>query len=470
MSQRQGGWRSARHVAPLPQTPRAIAAQTHQPRAAGPAIAARIRRVAASVADQRWSVSFVAILAYTASAVTYRVPLVAPAVVGALLGLVLEKERIVFPTFMALFFMFVAWASLSYSGSFAPEWTSDEIVVLLKLSVIAFAIANVIRNGWRARIFVIFFLACFGAFPVRGTLLNYFVIGYTRFGRALWNFIYANSNDLAALTFFPLSMCVALALTEKKGWVRYAALAGCGVLPLMILLTQSRAALIGLVVSILLFFILHSHGKRLRTLLTALALSVLTLPFVPSSAWQRFAGLSQVTSSTTIQYADPEGSAEARSLVWRVARTIIADHPITGIGLGAYSVAHNRYSAGMPISNSAKGFRDTHSTYLNIAAEMGLVGLGIFIAMILVALIEAEVTRRRAKHIPRSQWILALQLGLIAFLVAGIFGSFSKLAFLYVQLAFLWATTNLTRQELAASAAPVAGAVGSVRRQRGGWR
>lgn len=397
--------------------------------------------------------SFAAILLYIAGAVTYRVPLVGPAIVAALLGLVLEKARVVFPPFMALFFAFIIWNAVGLSTSVAPQVSSDQIIVLLKVSCIAFAMSNVLRSGWRVRTFVIFFLVCFAMYPARGTLLNYFVFGYTWFGRALWNYIYSNSNDLAALTFFPLSMCVALLLTEKKGWVRYSALAGVGALPLIILLTQSRAALIAMVVCLILFFAFHSNGKRVRTLLTAAALSVVVLPFVPDSAWERFKGIGQLTSVETIRYADPEGSAEARSLIWGVASQIIEDNPITGIGLGAYGYAHERYAAGMSLPSSAKGIRDTHSTYLNVAAESGLVGLALFLAMIAIALGDAEITRRRAKQFPIAQWLLALELGLVAFLVAGIFGSYSKLALLYIQLVFLWVVTNLAKQELATAAA-----------------
>ena len=427
-----------------------------------------MQRLAAGIVEARWSISFVAVLVYVASAVTYQLPLVGPAVVAAVIGLVMEKERLTIPPFMLFFAGFIAWGAVGYTGSWLPSETSKQMGDLLKIALIVFAMTNVVRTAWRARIFAIFFLGCFGLYPVRGTLFNYFITGYTRFGRALWNFIYENSNDLAALTFLPLSLCVALALTEKKGWIRTAALVGCGVLPLMILLTQSRGALIALVVAIILFFILHSNGKRARTLLTAAALAVLTLPFVPESAWQRFGGLADVSEGNFAE-ADPEGSAEARYIIWGIAKNIAVDYPITGVGLGAYPMAHARYAEPMTITRAAKGPRDTHSTYLNIAAELGFVGLVLFLAMIATVFIEAEVIRRRAKHIPRSQQILALQLGLVAFLLAGLFGSFSRLSFLYVQLAFLWITTNLTKTELAAfSAQSRSGPSGP--RLRGGYR
>ena len=34
---------------------------------------------------------------------------------------------------------------------------------------------------------MIAFLGCFAAYPARGTLVNYFIVRYTMFGRALWN-------------------------------------------------------------------------------------------------------------------------------------------------------------------------------------------------------------------------------------------------------------------------------------------
>jgi O-antigen ligase len=220
----------------------------------------------------------------------------------------------------------------------------------------------------------------------------------------------------------------------------------------MILLTQSRGALIGLVFALVLFFLMHSSGKRVRTLLSALALGVLVLPLVPDSAWERFSGLKFLTSTETVAEADPEGSAEARYHIWRVARTLISEHPATGVGLGAYNTAHSQYAPRLNVPPAALGNKDTHSTYLNVAAETGLFGALIFLAMIAVVMVDADVTRRRARRTYRAQQLLALELGLLAFMLAGIFGSFAKLSSLYVQLTFIWVTARLTKHELATGA------------------
>lgn len=410
----------------------------------------RLARAAAAIPTS-WSISFIAVLAYIYSAVTYGLPLVGPAVVIALIGLFFERFRPVFPAFLILLTIWVSWSAVGISSSYQTDETVKQVIVMLKVFLIAFAIVNVVNNAWRVRMFAIFFLGCFAAYPARGVLVNYFITRYTMFGRALWNFMYGNSNDLAGLCFFPLSLCLALIVSEKKGWVKLAAFTGTGVLTLIILLTQSRGALIALVATGLIFFVTQSRGKRLKTLLITATVGVVILPLVPSSAWQRFSGLAWLTSEDTIQYADPEGSAEARYNIWRVARTIIKENPATGIGLGAYQRAHATYTGRILVPPAARGFRDTHSTYLNVAAETGIPGLIVFLAMILVVVVGAELTRRRAPLSVRARQLFVLELGLLAFMLHGIFGSLAKLSFLYIQLAFIWALTEVTRGELAAA-------------------
>jgi O-antigen ligase len=461
MNQRQSGWRSARHVAPPPQAPSADT--TPHPRVGvRGSIAPSARRglrhrvgalgAAAATPAGRWSIAFIGVLGYVYAAVTYGLPIVLPSIVIAVLGLAFERNRIVVPMFLIIFVMFIAWAAAGYSTSYDQAFTYDQIVVLSKVLLIVFVIVNVTRDTWRVRMFMIFFLGCFAAYPARGTMVNYFIAGYTMFGRALWNFIYGNSNDLAALTFFPLSLTLGLALTEPKGWIKKLAFVGVGVLPLMILLTQSRGALIALVLAGLMFFMAHAHGKRLRSLLTTAALAVVVLPFVPKSAWDRFSGMKALTSTTTVAEADPEGSAEARYNIWRVARTIIAENPVAGIGLGSYPRAHATYAPRIGVPVAALGFRDTHSTYLNVAAETGLPGLFLFLLMIGSVAVSCERVRRRAKGTKWSEQLLALELGLLAFMLAGVFGSFSKLSFLYIQLAVMWAMADVANRELLAVA------------------
>ena len=117
----------------------------------------------------------------------------------------------------------------------------------------------------------------------------------------------------------------------------------------------------------------------------------------------------------------------------------IANLVLRAVGLGAYAHANRDY-------NPALGGYDTHNTYLNIAAETGLPGLLLFLGMMISLLREALAARRQADRLAptlgRGELPRWLVLGLIAFLIAAVFGSFAKLAFVYVYLTLLWSASR----------------------------
>src|SRR5438034_586416 len=104
---------------------------------------------------------------------------------------------------------------------------------------------------YAAFLLYIFVLGCFALYPLRGAMFNYYIYHEALFGRAYWNYIYNNPNDLAAVTMLQLSLVAGLLVTEPRGWVRTAAQVGAGLLPMLILMTQSRAGFIALCVFVL---------------------------------------------------------------------------------------------------------------------------------------------------------------------------------------------------------------------------
>src|SRR6202008_71981 len=94
-----------------------------------------------------------------------------------------------------------------------------------------------------------------------------------------------------------------------------------------------------------------------------------------ASFWQRMGGLAKATNVETSGQMDPEGSARERFAVMQTALRILGDHPVLGVGLGAYQRVNAEYSPSI-------GRKDTHKTYLNVATETGIPGLLIFLAAI----------------------------------------------------------------------------------------
>lgn len=389
----------------------------------------------------QWSILLAGFLAYVAVIVTYKLPIGDVMMGIAVLGLIVQRNHLRVPPFIVLFALFVMWSALGLLHTEYPLVVWDHVGNDVKVLLVALVAANALRTRAQIRLFAVCFLGCFALFPVRGAMFNYFIAHYTLFGRAIWNYIYQNPNDFAALTLLQFSMAVGLAITEPRGWVRWAARAGVVVLPLVVLLTQSRGAFIALTAMITVMIAMQ-RGRRVRVIASIFIVGTLVATVIPSSAWERFRALSHATSTATLAEVDSEGSASNRYAVWTVAFRIIANNPILGVGLGGYGYAHSAYTlSSTELAGGARGYRDTHSTYLNLAAEVGIPGLLLFLAMIGITLHHAEGVRRAyASDRPKATTqLLYLELGLFAFLVAGVFGSFAKLSFLYLHIALIWA-------------------------------
>ena len=388
-----------------------------------------------------WTFVYAAFLCYVFAVTTFRLPIGEASMIAGLLGLVLQQERIRLPALLAWSAVFLGWCLLGYFRSPFPAEVWANVILLGKLCLIMLVAANALRSPAQLRFFMIFFLACYALFPVRGAFVNYFS-NYTLFGRALWNYTYDNPNDLAALSLLVLSVAASLLATERTPWIRWCAIAGLAILPLLILMTQSRGGFVALCVFTAVALFTQHHRRRLQTLAIVALLGLGVAAAAPSGVWTRVKGLAQITEN--LDNVDPEGSAKSRYQIWQVATTIIHDYPLTGVGWGAYALAHANYAAVSDVDPSARGARDTHSTYLNVLAETGYLGLLLFLGLLWSVVRRAERARRWCRPVlPRlAMQLMYLELGLLAFLVAGVFGSFAKLSFLYLHLVLLWAATQ----------------------------
>jgi O-antigen ligase len=431
--------------------------------------AAHARRLGARAADTsaarntakvRWTIVFVAFLGYVFAITTYRLPIGNLAMLAGLAGLGFQRDRFRFPQLLIWFGAFLLWCAIGYVRTPYPTPVWDKLIDLLKLWAVILVAVNALRSRAHVRFFSVFFLGCFALFPLRGAFFNYFFYRSTLFGRAIWNYVYSNPNDLAALAILQLAMVAALLSLERPGWVKRAAQVGVVLLPLLVLMTQSRGGFIALALFSICCIVgqwgqlrrVLDPARRLRLVLTLLAVLIAVAFFAPNGVWARVAGLQHLTTTDQLEQVDQEGSARQRFEIWRVANKIIRENPLTGIGVGAYPQAHAVYARGEEFDPVAAGARDTHSTYLNVLAETGIPGAIAFFGVMVSVAFSAERTRRQCKRrTPRLALpLFFLEFGLIAFLVAAVFDSFVSSSFLYIHLGLLWATAEVTQHELSA--------------------
>jgi putative inorganic carbon (hco3(-)) transporter len=376
--------------------------------------------------EVQWTLGYVGLLAYIFAIVTYRIPIATPAILLSLLGVVMARARVRMPAFLVVFGAFILWGFVSYTQSEYPAESWQRLVLLSKLWLIAFATVNVLRTPAQVRFFLVFFLVCFATHPARGAIFNYFY-GYNVAGRALWNNIFGNPNDLAALTLFPLSIAVAL-LKDPSMWIRRGAMVSVVVLVILVLMTQSRGAFLALALMALFFWRTQRH--KVKALGGVVIVGLMAAFIAPSGVWDR-------VSALTSEGTEADSSSRQRWLIWEVAGQISEQNPVFGVGPGAYPQAHYAFTSQIPGYEFASGRRDAHSTYITLRAELGWPGLALFALMLAIPLLQAWRAGRRAGSSIHKGQVLAVAVALMGFLAAGVFGSFSQLSFLYLQLALL---------------------------------
>lgn len=399
--------------------------------------------------DVKWTVPFVGFLGYLFAITTYRLPIGNPSAIIGLIGLLMQREKLRVPGLLKGLGVFLLWCILGYAFSEYGQVVKDRLELAIKVWLVALVAVNALRTRPQIRFAIFFWLACFALYPVRGALFNYYIYGESMVGRAAWNFIFSNPNDLAAYAVLQLSLALGFLALERKGPSRLATICGLAVVPFLILLTKSRGGFLGLAVFVLVALV--AQRKRGRGLVIFAVISALVVGLAPDDALGRVRGLKGAESGN-LKEVDPEGSAYQRYEIWKVARTIIRENPVLGVGLGAYPQKHRMVAARPVFDPTARGFRDTHSTYLNVAAETGLVGAVVFFLSYLLALIQIDRVRRRAKTMmpATSQQLFIYLAGTLGFFVCAVFGSMAHVSFLIIHVSIMWAIAELLREEMAA--------------------
>lgn len=401
------------------------------------ASAARTARPAR--APKLLSPALVVFMLYTAAILTYRLPIGAPAIAAALCFTFFQSGKVRVPPPLVVLLLLSLWLLICSMGS--PYSTVSMYYLSngwLKLLVIFFVALNVLRTRAQARLFMVFLLGVFLAFPVRGAIFNWFY-GYAPGGRALWNGEFANPNGLGAMCVLMIGIAGGLVVTEsRKSPVWLLSLGAILVLPLLIVMTASRGSFIGLAVFVLL--VLFGTKQKLRALSAVSIVLLVALLFAPQKALERLGGIKKLNSSD-LKQADAEGSASERYALWTVGAHIIKDHPVFGVGHAAAPYAVKDYWPQI-------GYKDLHSVYLTVLAESGPVGLLLYLTCIGLVIRKTRRVRKLVKPIePRTEWQLrCLEIGLVSFLITAIWGAQPFLILFFLQLGMMWSVADVTER------------------------
>ena len=190
--------------------------------------------------------------------------------------------------------------------------------------------------------------------------------------------MFMNPNDLALNMVAILPIAVMLVMLRSSSPAsRLVAALGAFLMVGATIASQSRAGFMGLGAMLLLLTVQIGRKKPMVMAAAALAL-VLALPMVPNSYWARM-------SSITDASADDTGSRAARKILLAEAFETFLTHPMTGVGAGLFQAYNPK--------GRTEAWRETHNVLLQVAAELGIAGLGVFLFLLYRAAVAGRQTR-----------------------------------------------------------------------------
>ncbi|MFZ1626287.1 MAG: O-antigen ligase family protein [Candidatus Moraniibacteriota bacterium] len=197
-----------------------------------------------------------------------------------------------------------------------------------------------------------------------------------------------------AAFFFGMSGFLALGLARKERKSVYVFAAA--MLFLADILSFSRGGYVGLIAGSLAYIFFTQPNllaKHTRPFIGWTLLIVLILGTIGQSVFSRFA--------TSFSFEDT--SSTERLILWQEALSASTEHPLIGVGIGNYlSSARPLYQAGTPFY--------AHNVYLDIAVELGLIGLLSFLLIFYIAFNQSFRTRRSNPFAPAIASALVLYL------------------------------------------------------------
>jgi len=234
---------------------------------------------------------------------------------------------------------------------------------------------------------------------------------------------FGNSQLLASFLVLLLPVAVVFAQQGAMNARRIFALTAAVMVIGTLFLTQNRSAWIGAAVGLVVVALLAVKTvgfREVRTqkhLFVAPALAAL----VAIGAFFALSNTGEVVGARaqTLTAAQADGSFQWRMGMWDTARKMIADKPLTGRGIGSFPMVAGYYSNHQaPSVHQVKTVGADlasvpHNEYLQIAAELGLVGLGLYLAVLAGFFVRGFKALSRIGSDTRK-WMLIACMGAIA--------------------------------------------------------
>ena len=303
------------------------------------------------------------------------------------------------------FLLFGVWLGLSYALAYRPEagdFHMEEYAKLYVMYCVGIVAIRTVGQVWA--IYLVY--ACSLAYISYEINFLYFVNGYLGIQRNGYGGY--DNNGAGMFLAMGVPLC-AFAWEAYRGWYRWGFALVIPVILHAVLMTYSRGAMVALIV-VAPLWILRGRYRRQK-----LALGCAVLACVPF-----LAGKEIRDRFFTVEEYQKDDSANSRFDSWDAGLRIAATSPVFGVGVRNSGLFLGRYYPEL------QG-RAIHSQYIQLAADIGYVGLLLYLGVVGSALRDLQQVIRAARGRSDTDSVRAylaaagLQGAIVTFLVGAVF-------------------------------------------------
>jgi O-antigen ligase len=288
--------------------------------------------------------------------------------------------------------VFIGWAIVSVVRSSYVAPSLQWLISIFSYAALLFLVLQLVHSSSQVRGLVVVLLSM-GLFEAVVGIWQFAWLGQSR---ATGTFF--NPNFFATYEAAVFAAAFGLVCFREQGnsrtWETLFLWITAGLCVIGFVLAQSRGALLALIAAVAVVG-LYGFGKRF---VVVIVVALIAGALVPNPLQQRV---------LTVGAKDPY--AYTRVAIWKNSLERVVDHP-WGVGLGLYKYTsfQYRFPVESAIARYGKRAESAHNEYLQMAVELGVLGLVLFLAGI--ALLGWEIWK--TLRLPLEPWERGLVIGL----------------------------------------------------------
>jgi O-antigen ligase len=337
-----------------------------------------------------------------------------------------------------------AWALVTAPLSYWPGGSIELFLAMFSKSLIVFLLVPQVVDTRRRLRHLFAFMSILGVVLALTAIQNYLSGTFVASAAEVKKIegydapLTGNPNDLAMMLNLLLPLTWALFAIYKSVPVRIALGLVFAVQVAAIVATFSRAGFLTLAV-VWTFHVLRStRGVARVGVVLAAGVALFVLTALP-------AGYAQFLGTVTDISSDPTGSAQQRVQLMTAAVGVILEHPIFGTGLGMNV---------LPLMEEVRGGRHVHNVYLQVGADLGVLGLALFVLLLAFCFkaVRAVSKARENRGRRREMFFMAraLELALLAYAFDAFFNPTAYNFYLFYVGGLAFAVQKIHEREMGA--------------------